>query len=108
MKPVKNVVFVDFRKGRGAALRGPGSGSRLAVLIFAAFLGAELLCSAVLFPSVIASAFFGPTAIALAVAVALGSRRALDSYSTARARGKVRGRSRAPESGDGHTGRTLH
>jgi hypothetical protein len=105
MKSVKNVVFVDFRRGRGAALRGPGGGAGLGSLVFVAFLVVEILCSAILFPSVIGSAFFGPLAVAVAVAGAMGTRRAIAGWKATKSRRRVGGLS---DSGDGHRGRTLH
>jgi hypothetical protein len=104
MKPVKNVVFVDFRKRKGATLQGPRGGLGSGSLVFAAFLAAEILCSAVFFPSVIASWFFGPLAVALALAGAMGTRRLAAGWRAARCRRRVLG----PSDADGHTGRTLH
>lgn len=107
MKPVKNVVFVDFRKGRGPSLRGVSGESRLALVVFLALLTAEVLGAAVFFPSAIGSGFFGPTVLALAVAGAMGARRAVDSARVARSRRRLRESGGTPVSGD-RAGRTLH
>jgi hypothetical protein len=109
MKPTKNVVFVDFRKNRGSTLRGGGGGMGLATGVFAGLLALELLGAAVFLPSAISSPFFGPTVIALAVAGALGARRAASRVEVARTRRRPQaGRGDPPARSDGHPHRTLH
>ncbi len=107
MKPIKNVVFVDFRKGRKSTLRGAGVGSKFAMGLFLVLLALELLGAAVLIPSAIGSAFFGPTAIAIAVVGALGARRAVSRLELARTRRRF-AKQRTDGRDDGQPRHTLH
>lgn len=70
--------------------------------LFLAVLLLEVLGVAVVWPSAIGSSFFGPTAIAVAVAMALAADRLV---SWARRPGP---RDETDERGGGHAGRTLH
>lgn len=108
MKPKGNVVFVNFRGRRKPSFGGPRSGSGRTVGVFLALLGVEIFGAAVLLPSSIGSAFFGPTVIALAVAGTMGLSRMTAGLREARIRRRFL-EPEGPAGGDsGRTGRTLH
>lgn len=102
------VIRVDFRKGRSPSGGGFGGGPRLLFAVFLGVLTAELLVVAVLYPGVIASFFFGPTVIAVAVACTLWARRAIARAQVSRLHRQTVARRKDPDGGDDHRGHTLH
>ncbi|MBE0616980.1 MAG: hypothetical protein IH608_03490 [Proteobacteria bacterium] len=102
------VIRVDFRKGRRPLAGAFGGGRRFTLVVFAGVLVAELLAVAALYPSAIASFFFGPTVIAVAVVCTVGARRALARMQVSRLHRRTVAR-QGVLGGDGdHQGRTLH
>ena len=105
--PKGKVVYVDFGKGSRPVSSAFGGGPRLALAVFLSVLALEILGAALLWPSSIASSFFGPTTIAVAVACAVGASRLAARVRAARHREAARPRRPDPE-GDEARGRTLH
>jgi hypothetical protein len=102
------VVHIDFRKGRKPSSGGFGGGPRLLFTVFLCVLILELLIAAVLYPSAISSAFFGPTVIAVAVACTLGLRRLIARMQVASLYRATREAKAPSQPDDENTGRTLH
>lgn len=100
----EKVIFVDFRKGRRPPPKGFGGGPRFVFGLFLAVLLAELAgAAAALGRSAIASPFFAPAAVAVAVAAAVGVDKLVARVRLARL-----GRRPPAHFGGDHEGHTLH
>ncbi|MDW7709437.1 MAG: hypothetical protein SCH98_03100 [Deferrisomatales bacterium] len=102
------VIRVDFRRGRGRAPGGFGGGPRLLLGVFLGVLTVELLLVSALFPETIASFFFGPTVIAVAVIATLWTRRVIARAQVSRLHRRTVRRARDVDGPDDHRGHTLH
>jgi len=102
----KRVVYVDFRKRRKPSAGGFGGTPRQLFGVFLALLTGELVVAAALYPRWIASGFFAPTVIAVAVIATVGIQRWVARRQIAglhkRATAQTGGR-RGEEDRDGHT-----
>ena len=108
MDDKKKVVYVDFRKRREPGGGGFGGSPRQLFAAFLAVLAAELIVAAALYPRWIASGFFAPTVIAVAVAATLGVRRLVTRYQIAYLHKHAAARDSTSKRDDGRGGHTLH
>ncbi|MDF1555144.1 MAG: hypothetical protein P1P84_18890 [Deferrisomatales bacterium] len=105
----KKVVYVDFRKRRKPGVGGFGGSPRQLSVVFLATLTGELALAAVLYPRWIASGFFAPTVIAVAVAATLGVRRLITRQQIAYLHNQhVAAQDRTSKPDHDRDGRTLH
>ena len=104
----KKVVYVDFRKHRKSSVRGFGGSPRQLFGVFLAVLAGELALAAVFYPRWIASGFFAPTVIAVAVAATLGVRRLITQQQIAYLHKRTAAQDSTSKRDHDHDGRTLH
>jgi hypothetical protein len=104
----KKVVYVDFRKRRKPSTGGFGGTSRQLFAVFLAVLAAELLVAAGVYPRWIASGFFAPTVIAVAVATTLGAQRLAARHQISRLHRHAVEKNGTFSGEDDRGGRTLH
>lgn len=104
----RKVVYVDFNRRRKPSAAGFGGTPRQLFTVFAAVLVVELLLVAALHPRWIASGFFAPTVIALAVAATVGAQRLAARYQIARLYKRTMENNKRAHGEDGRDGRTLH
>jgi hypothetical protein len=104
----KRVVYVDFRKRRRSSIGGFGGSPRQLFGVFVAALAVELGAAAWLYPRWIASGFFAPTVIAVAVAATLGVRRLAARQQIASLHRRTANQDNPWQRDDDRDGRTLH
>jgi len=102
------VIRVDFGRGRRPSAGGFGGGPRLVLAVFVGVLVVELLAAAALYPRAIASFFFGPTVIAVAVICTIWARRVIARVQVSRLHRRATASQDPPGGGDDRQGRTLH
>ena len=104
----KKVVYVDFRKRRKPSVSGFGGTPRQLFVVFLAVLAVELIVAAALYPRWIASGFFAPTVIAVAVAATLGIQRLAARQQIAHLHKRAASHDNTSKRDDDRDGRTLH
>ena len=104
----KKVVYVDFRKRRKPSTGGFGGTPRQLFGVFLALLAGELLVAAALYPRWIASGFFAPTVIAVAVIATVGLQRLAARRQIAGLHKRATAQDRSPRGEDDRDGHTLH
>jgi hypothetical protein len=101
------VIHIDFQKGRKPVRGAFGGGPRLVVAIMAATLAVIVAAVAAVHPEGIASPFFGPVAVVVAVLMALGARKVIAYLQAHRLHRELADRSSSGPD-DNPRGHTLH
>lgn len=104
----KRVVYVDFRKRRKPSAGGFGGTPRQVFGVFLALLTGELVVAAVLYPRWIASGFFAPTVIAVAVIATVGIQRWVARRQIAGLHKRATTPTVGQRGGEDRDGHTLH